>query len=228
MISFYKSSALFVCLFILGLVASAHAFSTTLYISDEIYVPVRKGQGNQFQILHRGLPSGTEVELIETDDEWSEIRTNSGITGWVRNQYLDKMPPAKLRLQRANQRVQTLEKELNAIEALQGGSQALNNELRSQLESTQATLKSTENELAEIKTISASALESYQQLQEIAKKMQLLQTENDVLRSENDSLRLGERTRFFFYGILALFLGVIVSWMAPRLRRQKSSEGWLN
>ncbi|MEQ8801570.1 MAG: peptide-binding protein, partial [Haliea sp.] len=44
------------------------------YISDTQYVPVRSGAGNEFRIVHRGIPSGTRltVSRVSEDGEWSE------------------------------------------------------------------------------------------------------------------------------------------------------------
>jgi SH3 domain protein len=95
--------SLFSCITIL--LASNFATAASLYISDQLYVPVRKGQGNQFAILHKGLPSGTKVTLVERDTDWTKVVTAEGITGWIRNQFLDNSPPSKILLVAANSKI---------------------------------------------------------------------------------------------------------------------------
>lgn len=225
-----KLSAYFLPFFscITILLASNLATAASLYISDQLYVPVRKGQGNEFAIVHKGLPSGTKITLVERDTDWTKVTTTEGITGWIRNQFLDDSPPAKVLLIAANRKLERISK--NLVE--------LNAEKQSLLDNytqTQASLKQVDEqatssaaELSALKAISASAIESHQRLQSVAQKMQLLQTENDVLKSENDSLRRSESTTFFLYGAFMVLLGVLIAVILPKLRSSKRQNGWIN
>ena len=58
-----RLSSLFLLL-MLGLLANS-VMAEIRYISDVLYVPLRSGQGDDYRILHRGLPSSTEVIVIE-------------------------------------------------------------------------------------------------------------------------------------------------------------------
>ena len=217
-------------LFIFLLAASAAHFvvAKDLYISDKLYVPVRKGQGNQFSILHKGLPSGTRVTLIQRDTDWTKIKTAQGITGWIRNQFLDDTPPAAMQLITADKKINRLSKQLRTLKKEKALLEETYQAAELSLKESNQLAKKTEEELASIKSISASAIESHQQLQSLAKKIQLLQTENDVLKSENESLRRSERTTFFIYGAFAVLLGVLVAILLPKLRSRKRNDGWLN
>jgi len=199
-----------------------------LYISDQLLVPVRKGQGNQFTILHKGLPSGTRVTLVKRDTNWSQVTTNGGITGWVRNQYLLENPTANVSIisVRANlEKAQALNEEIRIeneqlSQSLQDTQDALENALK--------TSSDTNNELTTLKEISSSAVQTHQQVQTLAKEIQLLQTENDVLIAEKERLEQSERTAFFLYGVLAVLLGVLIAIIIPKLRSQKRNTGWVN
>ena len=210
------------------LLASNLATAASLYISDQLYVPVRKGQGNQFAILHKGLPSGTKVSLVERDTDWTKVVTAEGITGWIRNQFLDNNPPAKVLLIAANSKIERISK--NLVELKQERESLVNNYTESQasLKQIDEQARNSEAELIALKAISASAIESHQRLQTVAQKMQLLQTENDVLKSENDSLRRSESTTFFLYGAFTVLLGVLIAIILPKLRSSKRQNGWIN
>ena len=210
------------------LLASNIATAASLYISDQLYVPVRKGQGNQYAILHKGLPSGTKVTLVERDADWTKVVTSEGITGWIRNQFLDDSPPAKILLETANKKIESLSKNLSELK--EEKDELLKNYTESQtlLQQTDEQARTSEEELSALKAISASAVESHQRLQTVAQKMQLLQTENDVLKSENDSLRRSESTTFFLYGAFTVLLGVLIAIILPKLRSSKRHNGWVN
>jgi len=199
-----------------------------LYISDKLLVPVRKGQGNEFAILHKGLPSGTKVTLVERDTRWTKITTDTGITGWVRNQYLLDEPTANVSLVSIKAQ---LEKAQTANAQITEEKQQLNEQLentKNDLRLTLANSSDTNSELLELKEISGSAVQTYQQLQTLAKQLQLLQTENDVLIAEKERLENNERTAFFFYGALAVLLGVCIAIVIPKLRATKRNNGWVN
>ncbi|MGH1440720.1 MAG: TIGR04211 family SH3 domain-containing protein [Cellvibrionaceae bacterium] len=208
--------------------ASYSTLAASVYISDSLFVPIRKGQGNQYSILHKGLPSGTRLTLIERDKEWTKIRTAGGITGWIRNQFLDNNPPAKLQLVSANKKIATLSEQLAAAKEEMNTIQSNYVETQKELQETENVAKKTAEELGSLKVISSSAVESHQRLQTLAQKMQLLQTENDVLKSENESLRRSENTTFFLYGAFAVLLGVILAVLLPKLKPSKRNSGWIN
>lgn len=219
---------LFAVFIVYTLTLPTASLAQDLYISDQLLVPVRKGQGNQFAILHKGLPSGTKVTLVERDTNWSLIQTAGGITGWVRNQYLLENPTANVSIVRVRENLASTQAENEQI-------LAENARLTQALEDTQAELNlvqqastNTSSELAELKEISASAVQSYEQVQTLAKEIQLLQTENDVLIAEKERLERSERTTFFFYGALAVFLGVLIAVIVPKLRTNKRNNGWIN
>lgn len=206
---------------LISLLFSVHTWTKNLYISDKIYVPVRSGQGNQYEILHRGLPTGTVVELVEKDEDWTKITTARGVTGWVRNQYLEEEPPASLQLESANKKIVAMESELKSL-------RSENSALKNDYAATKEQLTKTEQEINNIKTISASAIKSHERLQSLTKEMQLLQTENDVLKAENENLKRDERTTFFIYGVLTLLLGILIAIIIPRLRSRRRNGGWIN
>jgi SH3 domain protein len=225
--SLTKVSVVLIVLF-LAIPYSLSAAAQTVYISNEDYVPVRKGQGSQFSILHRGLPTGTQVTLIENDSDWAKIRTNGGITGWVRSQYINKTPPARIRLANLQNKMTSLQSKLESISQEKTEIQKALTDTQNLLTKSEESNKKTKNELNSIKSISASAIESHQKLQSLAEKMQLLQTENDILKSENESLSRSERTTFFLYGAFAVIIGVVIALIVPRLRAKKRNDGWLN
>lgn len=210
------------------LLASTFSSAASLYISDELYVPVRKGQGNQFAILHKGLPSGTKVTLVQRNENWTQVTTSGGITGWIRNQFLNDTPPAKVLLASANRKIERLTKSLAQLKEEKSSLTTSYKESQSSLKDTNNKATKIEEELNHLKEISASAVESHQRLQTVAQKMQLLQTENDVLKSENESLRRSESTTFFLYGAFTVLLGVLLAIILPKLRSSKRHDGWLN
>jgi SH3 domain protein len=74
--------------------------SDVRYVSDVLFVPLRSGQGNQFRIVNAGLKSGTALTFLEQGetDQWAKVRTDKGIEGWIRTQYIMTNIPSSLKL----------------------------------------------------------------------------------------------------------------------------------
>jgi SH3 domain protein len=175
-------------LILIAACAAAPAAAATVYISDELTVPLRRGPSNQHKILHAALPSGLALEVISEDRAagFTQVRTPNGTEGWVPTQYLVGQPVAKDRLAAANRRVEALE---NQLKSLRENYQEVRG-ARTQVESRAGELsKQSEKlqaELAEIRRVSATSIANYE--------------ENKQLKSENQSLttqvtQLSERVR---------------------------------
>ena len=87
------------------------------WVSDKQFVPLRSGEGNEFRIVHRGLPSGTQLTInrVNEDSGYTQVTTAGGTQGWIRSQYLMRDRPAAQELTRANIRIQGLETQLATL-----------------------------------------------------------------------------------------------------------------
>ena len=129
--------------------------AATAYISDELTVPLRSGPSNQHRILHRGLPSGTQLETLSVNEEagFTQIRTTRGTEGWIRTQYLVSEPIAKMRLAAAQRELSqarsTLAQEQAKVRELTQSTREQGNANNA----SQRRISELEAELSEIKRI---------------------------------------------------------------------------
>nr|WP_281368213.1 TIGR04211 family SH3 domain-containing protein [Simiduia aestuariiviva] len=202
----------------------------TRYISDQLFVPLRSGQGNQYRIIHRGLPSGTAVKFVEQseDGEWSLVEVRNGDQGWIRNQYLLEEPTASVKLSRTEAELQKLREEFanlqNDYRDLSGDrSSALNN-----LSSLTAQRDQLAEELATIKQLSANAIDLNQRYQDLLKKHQMLQTEADILKASNQRLQNDKTYNQWIYGASILGIGMIFTLLIQSLSNRKRKSEWIS
>jgi SH3 domain protein len=200
----------------LALLSAPLAHSQTAYISDELTVPLRSGPSSGHRILHAGLPSGTQLEIINENDEagFSQIRTVRGTEGWIRSQYLVTEPVAKLQLITAQKEVIQLKQRLQQA---QTEVTSLTESGASQATANRASANEIENlkaELARINQISAAALETHEenlQLKEINARLRDeldgVSAERNLLidNAENEAIMLG--AAFVLIGLIA---GVLI------------------
>lgn len=204
----------------------AYLKDKSVWISDEFLVPLRSTPCARCTIVHRGLKSGTKLQLLEMVDGWGHLITNRGVEGWAEEQYLVDQPIARIR-------VKTQEKELAALkqrnieleEKVDELTQAAN-AVRGELDNSQDSQKSLATELAEIREISSDAIALSEQNQQLVKNNHMLQRENDSLKANVDDLQKDQRNESFLYGGLTVFLGAILVILIPKLRGRKRFSEW--
>jgi SH3-like domain-containing protein len=97
-----------ITLLLLALLA-ARVTAATAYVSDELVLGVYAEQNTQGQRLAT-LHSGARVESLNVNGEFTQVRLNDGISGWVKSAYLTTQVPATVR-------VKQLEEELDRSRA---------------------------------------------------------------------------------------------------------------
>lgn len=198
------------------------------WVSDTLYVPLRSGKGNQYRILDKGMKSGTRLTVISEDAEggWTEVKTSSGESGFVRSQFLVNTPTDSLKLADAEASLSKVEAQYNSLKEQLGEARSTGTELDQELASANSRVDELQSELSEIKRVSADAINLNQRHQKLMHDNQVMQNELEVLKAENQRLQSDERNAFFLYGAGAVLLGVIIALVAPAFRRRKRYSEW--
>jgi SH3 domain protein len=210
------------------LLAAAAQAQDIRYVSDKQFVPLRSGAGNDYRIIHRGIPSGTRLTVARTsgDKVWAEITTDRGTSGWIRTQYLMQDVPAQTkvdaaiaRAEKATQKSATLATELETL-------QAEHVELINQLSNNDSELGTVSEQLTQLKQISGNAVQLDIDNRRLVEDTENLRSEVEMLKAENLRLQDKLESEDFLNGALAVLLGVIIALVAPRLvpKRRKSSS----
>ncbi|KUJ84300.1 peptide-binding protein [Microbulbifer flavimaris] len=200
------------------------------YITDQLHVPLRSGKGNEFRILHRGLPSGTKLVLLEDApaDGWAKVRTPAGEEGWLRRQYLVSEPTADIKLQRAEANLERFEK----MEGNLGGEvrrlEAENQELTGKLTSAEEKAAQLAKELKDIQALSADAVALNQRHQKLLHQHELLKQKQVMSEAEIQRLSASEQHKWYMYGALSVAAGAILAMIAPHFRRRRRNSEWAN
>lgn len=199
------------------------------YVSDKQFVPLRSGAGNDYRIVHRGIPSGTRLTVGRTssDGVWAEITTERGTSGWIRAQYLMTEVPAQRLLDAATQKAQSASEQSAALSTELQTLAAERTELRSKITADGSQLDSVSQELAQLKQISGKSVQLDIDNRRLVETTENLRSEVEMLKSENQRLLDKIKSEDFLNGAMAVLLGVIIALVAPRLvpKRRKNS-GW--
>lgn len=191
------------------------------YVEDTALVPLRSEAASDSSPVHRGLPSGSPVTLIQGDSGsgWSQVRTREGVDGWIQTRYLRREPGARYQvltaLQAMGQPVDGTVTLTQAIEQLNGQLQAVTTE-RDKLQA----------ELAEGKQVWSRAGELDSANRELVEEVQSLKSRIDVLQAENRRLTDESWQKWFINGVWATGVGGLLTLLLPRIfsRRRRYSE----
>ena len=210
---------LFLSLLLLAI--SPNLLAETRYISDEFRVPLRKSPCSRCAILHQGLKTGLKLEFIESADGWSHIRTPGGMEGWIEDQYIVTQPIARDKIARYQEQNSLLNTTNDKLRAEVKDLKANNQQLESRLNAVSDDNEAVSRELADIKAVSANALNLKVQNQQLLEDNGKLQGRIDVLSALNKQLESSHTQKWFLYGAISVFLGALLSILLPRLKRKR-------
>jgi SH3 domain protein len=205
---------------------SAAAKNLKAYITDEFYVPVRSLPDTNGRVIHKGLKSGTSLQLIEASDGWSRIKTEFDLEGWIQTRYVKTDPIAKVLLTLADQKNKQLESLNKELEKAIKVEQPTKELARQKIAALSIENERLTNELGDFSSKTARAMATQDQIQSLVSHNNLLTQQNDVLKARLSNFEKDDLYRSFLYGGLAVFLGAILSALVPRLRGRRRFQEW--
>lgn len=184
------------------------------WIGDTVFVPVRAGAGSGFRILHRGLRTGTAVEILEFEEgaEWAQIRVGD-IEGFVSAQYLLRTPPAAIRLEQLQRQHEQVRQQL--AEARQQVSALTNerNQLSAEARKLSGELATQSSEVSRLEEVAADPIRLDRANRELNEELSTLRTRLDTVQAENALLRSDNTSSKWMIGALILLGGGLLGWI---------------
>jgi SH3 domain protein len=206
----------------LMLLLSASASAATLYISDQLTVPLRRGPSNSHKIIHAGLPAGMALEVLSEDSAagFTQVRTPNGAEGWVPTQYLVAHPAAKDQLAAANKRVEALEGQLKALRENYQEVRGARTEVEGRANDLTKQTEKLQTELAEIRRVSATSIANYEENKQLKNENQTLSTQVTQLTERVRQLERNVTLKWFLAGGGLVLVGLLLgAWIKSRPKR---------
>lgn len=176
------------------------------WVSDDLTTYVRSGPTDGYRIVGT-LTAGDPVELLETQGDYSRVRSQSGDVVWVPSSNIQDAPSARVQLPELETRVQELSEELSGI----------NETWESRMASLTETLDVRERRIADLEQRN-QALESESE----ASRSTVRELQARLDTQEEDLLM-----RYFMYGGGVAGAGLLVGLIVPHLpRRRRKRDRW--
>lgn len=112
-----RAGLIVVLLCLAGFAHAEQGSGPVRYISDELVVTLRKGEGMESQVSAL-VKAGTRVELLDAGSEgYAKVRVAPGREGWVLAKYLSNEPPARERVAALSAKLAEKQAEVRKLEA---------------------------------------------------------------------------------------------------------------
>jgi SH3 domain protein len=182
------------------------------YISDRLILGLY-AQPDPTAAPIKSLPSGLQVQILETRDAFVRIRMVDGNEGWARAEFITTEMPAKVQLQQVTRERDQLRDQLNAQD---GGDQ----QLATQLSQARQKIQQLEQQLSNPRDSGEGVEEAFQRAQQkIAELERQLGGQTATRSDDNIAPKI-----LSFLGTLLLSVGLGamlgVRWLGARVRRR--------
>ncbi|MGB0360730.1 MAG: TIGR04211 family SH3 domain-containing protein [Endozoicomonas sp.] len=200
----------------------------TRYITDISYVPMRAGPGNEYRIIHRGLRTGTALELLEQDAGNGYTKVRNGETeGFILSQYLTNNQPAFLQLptlQEQNKQLTNKNRELT--NQLSKSNNQLN-EVSKELGKSESRFEKQQGEMKHLQDITADPLAIDRRNQQLVEENERLKNQMQLVEAENQQLMKDTSLRWYLFGGGTILLGILLGLILPMLKPSKKQNSWV-
>lgn len=216
------------CMLLLTLMTTTgYAAVEKRYVSDQLWLQLRSGPGNEFRII-KTLSSGAHLIYIEETENknYTKVKTDKGIEGWVLTQFLVKSPVAKEKLILAERKLNKVQAELDTLKQQTDALTQEKTTLSGDRSSLSREKKSLEKELKRITDISANALQLDSKNTKLTKRNQELEIQLETLTVDNTRLNDNKERTFMIIGGALIILGIILGLAIPAMRGGRKGGGW--
>ncbi len=229
-----KDRFLLICLIVASItLITVPALAELLYVKPSSEITMRRGQGTDFKIISV-IKDGTPVELLETSDDWAQVRLESGKEGWVLRRFLSATPPMGQQVevlqqekqvlsqttQSLKQRLDVLVEEKDEIEARLSTEKE---QVEKELNQCVVDLTTTNDKFLMLQEDTADVIQTKQNLETAEVRVTDLETQLDLLQEENKRLSRTETLKWFLAGGGVFFVGWLIGMISRKSRKKRAS-----
>ena len=198
----------------------------TRYVTDDFKVMLRTGPSTRNKIVD-SLDSGTRLEVLRVDagNGHSQVQTSDGKIGYILTRFLSVTPAARSRVASLESQLKQLRSKPGELQALLATSQEENQELINQNIRLTSQYKAASQELADIKAVSADAVNLSKRSAKLEAEVQQLLLQLDDIRIDNEVLKDQSEKRWYVLGGGTVLIGLLLGWILSRARRPRR-QSW--
>jgi len=203
------------------LVFCGNVYAETMYVKDVLRLPLRTGRSTEYKII-AVVESSQEVEVLQSEAEWSQVRLPNQKEGWVQTRYLSSEVTHKIKLKNLEIKHKNLMAQASALLEENAKLKREKRKLGAQFDGNEQALEKIRSDFESLKADSAEFLNLKTKYDtaaaELSDKTQKLQK----LEQELSRFQLYYYIRWFLAGSGVLLVGFMIGFSAKRQRRRPS------
>jgi len=210
---------IFIGLCVVLLCSSAQA--ETMYVTDNIKITLRTGPGIDHKIIAMIKP-GLELEVIQSANDWSQVRLASGTEGWILSRFITDIRPSRLELAKLEKKHGKLMAQSVSLFDENKTYKEKNKRLSSELLNCKEMLGNVSKSYETLKSESADFLKLQSNYKRTASQLADQNKKAEKLEEELSKLLLQHNIKWFLSGAGVLLMGFLIGFSAKRQRRKSS------
>ncbi|MBS3732484.1 MAG: TIGR04211 family SH3 domain-containing protein [Desulfobacterales bacterium] len=203
----------------LSVLVAAAALAETQYVNDLMEVTLRSGPGQDYRIK-KMLKSGQELEVLDTEEKWSNVRVPDGTTGWVFSKYVSPQKPDSLAVKEMREEIQPLRRKVQSLTEENQRLIKRNQELSNSLEKTRAERDQAKSDYAALQEESKDYLKLREQHEAMKKELEEKNQRIQTLEKQVSNAFMSAGLKWFLAGAGVLILGMILGRTAAGKKKR--------
>ncbi len=203
------------------LIFTTVCLAETLYVSDVLKITMRTGQGVEHKIVSI-ITSGEKVEVLESGEGWTNVRSIKGKEGWVLSRYLTTQEPPRPLLDSLRKKYQTISENFDISSEENTMLKTETQRLRSELSDKEEALNDIKSAFEALKADSSDFLLVKAKLEASSEELVDLRIKSKQLEDMVAKLRKNQIIKGILIGAGILLMGFIVGFSTKRQRRRSS------
>ncbi len=194
----------------------------TFFIKPTSEVPLRRGQGVDYKIL-AVLADGTPVQLIEQNDSWVKISTESGQEGWMLKRYLTTEEPLTQTVKALKEENQGLKMQLESMKGYSASFAEEKELLQKALEQKISEVTTLTNRYNKLLQDSSATINLQAEAKRDKELLRSLQQQLSSATEAKENLEKKENLKWYLAGGATLLIGIFIGFLSRGSKRKKSS-----
>ncbi|MGH8547776.1 MAG: TIGR04211 family SH3 domain-containing protein [Methylococcales bacterium] len=199
----------------------------TVYVTDQLEILLRSGQGSQHKIVS-SLETGAPLTVLKNDrgDGWTYVKTEDKKTGWVLTRYLTESPIARIQLDTAVKNLEALQQENKQAKEELNALKANNQNAVTENESLSKEKNRLIQEVTAIRQASSEAVKIMEERDQLQERVINLERDLQTIKRESQTLADSTAQDWFLIGAGVLLGGILLGLILPRLSLRRKTRSW--
>lgn len=206
---------------------SLPAVSETLYVSDQLTVPMRSGASNQYRIV-KFISSGTTLSVLgrSEDGKYIHVKTLKGKKGWVEKKHLMAQQSARKRLVEMKKKFSDIDKTVVDFETEIAALKQAKGLLEQQYKSLESEKQGIEQDYEDLKVTASSSIAISRKNKQLQRDLDQALASEAMLEKENKDLQNNIMQEWFLIGGGVSMGSLVLGILLTRINWRRKRDSW--